>query len=424
MATGKSKTVYVCRECGYTNAKWMGKCPSCGEWNSLEEAVVYPEPSSPAAARHEGFSSGAENKAQPFDHLELPEYMRQNTGTKELDRVLGGGLVQGSVVLLAGEPGIGKSTMLLQICRNLGNASKVLYVSGEESKWQLKYRANRLGVSSPNLFVLTETNVEKILEECDRISPEYLVIDSIQTVYDSRVNSAPGSVTQVREAALRFINKAKSQGISVLLVGHVNKEGGIAGPKVLEHMVDAVLYFEGERQNAFRIIRAVKNRYGSTNEIGVFQMTDKGLAEVPNPSEMLLSGRPKGVSGNCAVCLVEGTRPLIAELPYEEFWALYLNSSNRVLDRVRISQGGVSATVVDHRLIVKRAVEKLANALVLVHNHPSGNELPSDEDKALTGRVDLAASLFDITLLDHIIVTAGPCYSFRSHGFFDKRPNP
>ena len=205
MATGKSKTVYVCRECGYTNAKWMGKCPSCGEWNSLEETVVYPEPSSPAAARHEGFSSGAENKAQPFDHLELPEYMRQNTGTKELDRVLGGGLVQGSVVLLAGEPGIGKSTMLLQICRNLGNASKVLYVSGEESKWQLKYRANRLGVSSPNLFVLTETNVEKILEECDRISPEYLVIDSIQTVYDSRVNSAPGSVTQVREARKKIL---------------------------------------------------------------------------------------------------------------------------------------------------------------------------------------------------------------------------
>ncbi len=314
MATSKNKTVYVCNECGYTTAKWMGKCPSCGAWNSMEETVVLPDPPVGTATRHAGLSLGEDNKAMPFGDLELPEYMRVSTGTQELDRVLGGGIVQGSVVLLAGEPGIGKSTMLLQICQKLGEGAKVLYTSGEESKWQLKYRAKRLGVCSSNLFVLTETNIEKILAEAERVSPDYLIIDSIQTVYDDRLNSAPGSVSQVRETTLRILNRAKGQGFSVILVGHVNKEGGIAGPKVLEHMVDAVLYFEGDRQNAFRIIRAVKNRYGSTNEIGVFEMTDRGLLEVPNPSEMLLSGRPKGIAGNCAVCLMEGSRPIIAEI--------------------------------------------------------------------------------------------------------------
>ncbi len=312
MATGKSKTVFLCSECGHSTAKWMGKCPACGSWNTLEETIIAPEPS--LSARHAASAILGDNPAVRFDNLELPEYIRTTTGTAELDRVLGGGIVQGSVVLLAGEPGIGKSTMLLQICQRLGEGAKVLYTSGEESKWQLKYRAKRLGVINENLFVLTETNIEKILTECEKVSPEYLIIDSIQTIYDDRVSSAPGSVTQVRETALRLISKAKSAGISVILVGHVNKEGGIAGPKVLEHMVDAVLYFEGDRQNAFRIIRAVKNRYGSTNEIGVFEMTDCGLIEVPNPSEMLLRGRPKGISGNCAVCLMEGSRPIIAEI--------------------------------------------------------------------------------------------------------------
>ena len=313
MATGKNKTVYICSDCGAQTGKYMGKCPSCGAWNTLEEVEIQPEIPAAAAAKHEG-RSVSDNRAEAFSDLVLPEYMRQKTGTEELDRVLGGGIVQGSVVLLAGEPGIGKSTMLLQICRNLGETSKVLYTSGEESKWQLKYRAKRLGVQSENLFVLTETNLEKILSESERIAPDYLIIDSIQTVYDPRVASAPGSVSQVRESTLRLIVQAKAKGFSVILVGHVNKEGGIAGPKVLEHMVDAVLYFEGDRQNAFRIIRAIKNRYGSTGEIGVFEMTDRGLLEVPNPSQMLLSGRPKGVPGSCAVCLMEGSRPLIAEI--------------------------------------------------------------------------------------------------------------
>lgn len=312
MAT-KNKTIFLCSDCGYTSTKWSGKCPSCGAWNTMDETNFTKEEPSSAGKKNRSIG-GKENKALPFFELDLPAYLRAKTGTEELDRVLGGGIVQGSVVLLAGEPGIGKSTMLLQICQNLGQTAKVLYSSGEESAWQLKYRAKRLMVDAEKLFVLTETNIEKILSECERIAPDYLIVDSIQTVFDDRLSSAPGSVSQVRETALQLINCAKSKGISVILVGHVNKEGGIAGPKVLEHMVDAVLYFEGERQNAFRIIRAVKNRYGSTGEIGVFEMTDKGLIEVPNPSEMLLSGRPQGVSGNCAVCVMEGSRPLIAEI--------------------------------------------------------------------------------------------------------------
>ena len=307
------KTFYICTECEYKTPKWMGKCPKCGAWNSFTEDVDEVTPTPTIAKRVSMIPSG-DNRAVGFQTLEIPEYMRQNTGLNELDRVLGGGLVHGSVVLLSGEPGIGKSTLLMQICDALGMTRRVLYISGEESGGQLKLRAQRLRVVGANLFILTETNIEKILQETDKIKPDVLIVDSIQTIYSASVNSTPGSVTQVKETALSFINKAKSEGMSVIMVGHVNKEGSIAGPKVLEHMVDAVLYFEGERQQAYRIIRAIKNRYGSTNEIGVFEMSDKGLIEVENPSEMLLAGRPKNVSGNCAVCTLEGTRPLIAEI--------------------------------------------------------------------------------------------------------------
>ena len=311
----KHKTVYVCGDCGAQSPKWLGKCPHCGKWNTLEEVELAVETTSAKSARRPSMvGAPGENRATRFSDLSLPAYMRSETGLGELDRVLGGGLVTGSVVLLSGEPGIGKSTLLMQISDCLGQNRKVLYVSGEESGGQLKLRARRLGVSGEHLYILTETNLEHILAEADTIKPDVMILDSIQTIYSDKVNSAPGSVSQVRECALTFINRAKSEGISMLLVGHVNKEGGIAGPKVLEHMVDAVLYFEGERQQAYRIIRAVKNRYGSTNEIGVFEMTDRGLDEVVNPSEMLLSGRPKNVSGNCALCTVEGTRPLIAEI--------------------------------------------------------------------------------------------------------------
>ena len=249
-----------------------------------------------------------------LDVYDMPEYMRYETGYRELDRVLGGGLVRGSVILISGEPGIGKSTLLMQICNILSRNKTVLYVSGEESCGQLKLRAKRLSVQSDKLYLLTETNMDVILAECDSLKPDVLIVDSVQTIYTDRYTSAPGSITQVKEGALACITKAKSEGLSVILVGHVNKEGGISGPKVLEHMVDAVLYFEGERRQAYRIIRAIKNRFGSTNEIGVFEMTDTGLSQVENPSEAMLSDRPKNVPGNCAVCIMEGTRPIIAEV--------------------------------------------------------------------------------------------------------------
>ena len=301
------KTYYVCTECEYKSVKWLGKCPSCGAWNSLEEQVEE-QPASPARQRVKGAS------ALKLDELEMPTYMRFTTGMAELDRVLGGGLVSGSVVLLSGEPGIGKSTLLLQISNALGASRRVLYVSGEESGGQIKLRARRLGTEAKDLYLLTETNVEGILDECKSVTPEVVIVDSIQTVWSDRVNSTAGSLTQVREGAMAFIHYAKACGAAVILVGHVNKEGGISGPKVLEHMVDAVLYFEGERRQSYRLIRAIKNRYGSTNEIGVFEMTDTGLTEVENPSQTMLEGRPKDTSGNCAGCTMEGTRPLLTEI--------------------------------------------------------------------------------------------------------------
>ena len=308
------KTVFICSNCSYHSPKWMGKCPSCNQWNTFVEDVVGTPAEEPVKRRSLSVSGNSANQAIAYNDLEIPEYIRSNTGLGELDRVLGGGLVHGSVVLISGEPGIGKSTLLMQISERLGKSRRVLYISGEESGGQLKLRAKRLGVSGENLYVLTETNLESILKETDKIKPDIMIIDSIQTIYDDMIKSAPGSVTQVRESALTLINRAKTDGISMLLVGHVNKEGGIAGPKVLEHMVDAVLCFEGEKLQSYRIIRANKNRFGSTNEIGVFEMSDKGLIEIENPSEMLLSGRPKNTPGNCAVCTIEGTRPIIAEI--------------------------------------------------------------------------------------------------------------
>ncbi len=305
------RSYYECSECGYRSAKWMGRCPSCGQWNTLEEHITQ---SAPSPSHRSAPVTLGENRVVKFSELEMPEYMRALTGMRELDRVLGGGIVDGSAVLIAGEPGIGKSTLLMQICGVLGQNKKVLYVSGEESSGQLKYRAKRLGVSGDMFYIMTETSLERIISECENISPDFVVVDSIQTMYSDGVSASAGSITQVKECAARFISLAKSKGIAVLMVGHVNKEGSIAGPKVLEHMVDAVLSFEGDRQQLFRVIRASKNRYGSTNEIGVFEMTGEGLREVENPSEMLLAGRPRNISGNCAVCVMEGSRPMITEI--------------------------------------------------------------------------------------------------------------
>ena len=341
------KKVYVCSECDYQAPKWLGKCPECGSWNSFVEEM-YVEKSSVSA----GDSAVKKETAVLFGEMDSTDCERRTTGIGELDRVLGGGLVVGSVVLLAGEPGIGKSTLLMQLCGKLADKVKVLYVSGEESKGQLKIRADRLGVSPSSLYILTETSVETLLSEYGRISPDVLIIDSIQTMSSERSSSAPGIIAQVRECASAIMSRAKKDGVSVILVGHVNKEGGIAGPKVLEHMVDAVLYFEGERSQSHRIIRGIKNRYGSTNEIGVFEMTDSGLSEVANPSEMLLSGRPDGVSGSCAVCVMEGTRPIVAEVQALVVQSVY-PSPKRTADGLDYNRLCLLLAVLEKRLGMK-----------------------------------------------------------------------
>ena len=303
-----SKCIFVCRECGFNSIKWLGKCPECGSWNSFDEEAIQEQ------KKDRELKINSNNRAEKFDELVLPTYLRTQTGMGELDRVLGGGLVESSVVLLSGEPGIGKSTLLLQICSELGKTRRVLYVSGEESKGQLKLRAERLAIKGDSLYLLTENDVDSVLAECERLKPDVVIIDSVQTLSSQRFTSAPGSITQVRESALSFISYAKNFGASVFLVGHVNKEGGISGPKILEHMVDAVLYFEGERTNSYRIVRVIKNRFGSTNEIGVFEMGDKGLIEIPNQSEVVMAERPKNTSGSCAGCVMQGTRPIISEI--------------------------------------------------------------------------------------------------------------
>ncbi len=303
----KEKTVFVCRECGQEYPKWGGKCTLCGAWNSLEETVV-------AANIPTKAVSSAELKFSRMSDISCDSEIRYNTGISELDRVLGGGLVKGSLVLIGGDPGIGKSTLLLQICGKMGGDHTILYVSGEESERQIKLRAQRLGIESENLFISSNNSCESIIRAVSENKPEIVIIDSIQTITSASVSSSAGSIVQVRECTNAFMRMAKSEEIPVFIVSHVNKDGGIAGPKIMEHIVDTVLYFEGEKQLAFRMLRSVKNRFGSTNEIGVFSMDDNGLSEVKNPSEMMLSGRPKGVSGSTVVCALEGSRPILAEV--------------------------------------------------------------------------------------------------------------
>ena len=341
-----NKIVYVCSECGYTNAKWLGRCPDCNSWNTLEE-VAQIENTSKSAAQNKPII-----QAEKLENMTLPEYIRIKTGLKELDRVLGGGLVSGSVVLISGEPGIGKSTLLLQVCNKLAQQNKVLYISGEESGGQIKLRAERLKINSGELYLLNETSMSAILSEYERIKPDVIMVDSIQTMYSDKINSFSGSVSQVRECAMSYIEVAKRTGCSIFLVGHVNKEGGISGPKILEHMVDAVLYFEGERRQSYRIIRAIKNRYGSTNEIGVFEMSDEGLVEVPNPSEMMMEARVESIGGNCAGCVIEGSRPIITEIQSLVAPTVY-PAPKRTADGFDYNRMGLLLAVLERRLGLK-----------------------------------------------------------------------
>ncbi len=306
----KAKSFYVCAECRYESAKWYGKCPQCGEWNTMEEHAPV------AVGKKVGAAKAAVGVASVKKLSEISSDIEKRllTGTSEFDRVLGGGIVEGSLILLSGDPGIGKSTILLQICQKLGENHTVLYISGEESARQIKLRANRLGVDTDNLYILAETDVATIVETIKVEKPDTVIIDSIQTMMIDDVSSNAGSVTQVRECTNIFMHLAKSLGIPIFIVGHVNKDGAIAGPKVLEHIVDTVLYFEGERNYSYRILRSAKNRFGSTNEIGVFEMTQEGLKEVQNPSLLMLSGRPKNTSGTCVACTMEGSRPILAEV--------------------------------------------------------------------------------------------------------------
>ena len=308
----KLKTVFICSECGYESAKWNGICPSCGQGNTMLEEV---KEISSAKSKSPEIKFTSDNISQiKINNIDISSEVRYKTGFNELDRVFGGGIVKGSITLLGGTPGIGKSTLLLQICNYLNKNLKILYVSGEESKRQIKMRASRLNINNENLFIMAETNVSLISEEIKFTKPDIVIIDSVQTMNNPESSSFPGSVSQVKECTNIFLKLSKMLDITIIMIGHVNKDGAIAGPKVLEHMVDAVLYFEGDNQNSYRILRAVKNRHGSTNEIGVFEMNNEGLREVENPSAMMLSGKPSGVPGICVVCTMEGSRPILTEV--------------------------------------------------------------------------------------------------------------
>ncbi len=305
----KTKTIFFCTNCGNETPKWMGRCPSCGAFNTMEEHIEKPVP----AGRPKP-AVGDRRRPQRITEVNSDYEIRFATGMGELDRVLGGGAVAGSLVLVGGAPGIGKSTLLLPICQQLCKERRVLYISGEESERQLKLRAQRLGVAPEELLILSETRLSDVLEAAEEVKPDILIVDSIQTLYNEENESAPGSVSQVKDCTMTMMQLSKQGGLTVFVVGHINKDGNIAGPKVLEHMVDCVLYFEGDPNSSYRLLRAEKNRFGSTNEIGVFEMGDSGLIEVPNPSQMLLEGRPEGASGTCVACVMDGTRPILAEV--------------------------------------------------------------------------------------------------------------
>lgn len=347
----KTKTVFYCTSCGNETSKWQGRCSACGEWNTIQEYIEKPTP----IGKVNHFAVGYSQTPQRLQDVNCDSELRFQTGMRELDRVLGGGAVAGSLVLVGGAPGIGKSTLLLQICNSLCSGRTVLYVSGEESEKQLKLRAQRLGVEQEDLYILSETRLSDIMNAVESLHPDILIVDSIQTLYNELNESTPGSVSQVKDCTMALMQLSKTQGITVFVVGHINKDGGIAGPKVLEHMVDCVLYFEGDSNSTYRLLRAAKNRFGSTNEIGVFEMDEHGLVEVPNPSQMLLDGRPQNASGTCVACVMEGTRPILAEVQALVSKTTF-NVPRRTADGFDINRAALLLAVTEKRSGMKLSV--------------------------------------------------------------------
>ena len=398
----KAKTLFYCTECGNETPKWQGRCSACGAWNTVVEQPA-------ADSRKKAALSSvlpAMRRPKALAEVEAADELRFHTGMNELDRVLGGGAVKGSLVLVGGAPGIGKSTLMLQICDNLCRFANVLYVSGEESERQIKLRAQRLGIRGEGLSLFSETNLDDIIAAVEDQKPDILIVDSIQTIYNGDSNSSPGSVAQVKECTMTLMHLAKGMGVTVFVVGHINKEGSLAGPKVLEHMVDCVLHFEGEEHNSYRILRAAKNRFGATNEIGVFEMGDQGLVEVPNPSEALLSGRPKDTPGSCVTCVMEGARPVLAEIQAllsPSGYGTSRRSSNgfdynraMMLSAVLEKRGGLALSNCDFYVNVIGGLtvnEPAADLALIVALASSFRDRPVPYDLAAIGEVGLTGEL-------------------------------
>ena len=407
----KAKTLFYCTECGNESLKWQGRCSACGAWNTIVEqpaAEAKKKTSAVPSARNAGL-----RRPKPIAEVEAADELRFKTGMTELDRVLGGGAVKGSLVLVGGAPGIGKSTLMLQICDNLCRFSDVLYVSGEESERQIKLRAQRLGIRDEGLYLYSETNLDDIVAVVQEQKPDVLIVDSIQTIYNGDSASSPGSVAQVKECTLALMHLAKGMGVTVFVVGHINKEGSLAGPKVLEHMVDCVLHFEGEEHNSYRILRAAKNRFGATNEIGVFEMADRGLVEVPNPSEAMLSGRPENTPGSCVTCVMEGVRPVLAEVQALLAPSAYGNSRrtsngfdyNRAMMMLAVleKRGGLILSNCDFYVNVIGGLtldEPAADLALIVALASSFRDKPVPYDLAAIGEVGLTGELRSVSAVN------------------------
>ncbi len=404
----KQRTVFCCSECGNETVKWSGRCTACGAWDSLVEVKLDAKAKGSSKIR-----TAPKKLPRLISELDTEAELRFSTGIGELDRVLGGGAVKGSLVLVGGAPGIGKSTLLLQLCGLVDGEQKILYVTGEESERQLKMRAQRLGVNNGQIYVIAETGLTEILEAIDELKPDIVIVDSIQTMFDPEISSAPGSVSQVRECTMSIMRMTKEKGFTTFVVGHINKEGNIAGPKVLEHMVDCVLYFEGERSTSFRILRAGKNRFGSTNEIGVFEMVDTGLKDLQNPSEILLSGRPDNAPGTCVTCVIEGSRPILAEIQALVAPATYTagrRSTNGVdynratlLLAVLEKRGGMAVSGCDAYINVIGGLEldePAADLATMLAIASSFRDLPLGRDLAAVGEVGLSGEIRSVSLLN------------------------